>query len=195
MRRLVGLVGYARAGKDSAASALTRHRSYQRVAFADPLSAILLGLDPLVEVPPAFGNRYGAPVVRYSELLERVGYERAKEFPEVRRLLQRIGGGHRRLFGPDYWVEIGRAKWRRLERAVVTDVRYQNEADAIRADGGVIALVTRPGVGPVNGHDSERLPAAIAPDFHLDNDGPIEELWLQALSIDTVLEYAKPREE
>ncbi len=38
---------------------------------------------------------------------------------------------------------------------VVSDMRYRNEAQAIRHRGGVLIRIERPGVGPINDHISE----------------------------------------
>lgn len=38
---------------------------------------------------------------------------------------------------------------------VITDVRFENEAQAIKARGGVIIRIDRPGVKPINAHPSE----------------------------------------
>ena len=48
---LIGLCGYAAAGKDTAARVLIDEFFFQRVAFADPIKAALLALDPFVPGP------------------------------------------------------------------------------------------------------------------------------------------------
>ncbi|MGV2386745.1 MAG UNVERIFIED_CONTAM: hypothetical protein LOD86_15970, partial [Thermobifida fusca] len=69
---------------------------------------------------------------------------------------------------------------RRLEAlpgpVVVTDVRYRNEALALRNRGFTLVWVQRPGVGPANGHPSETdIPVELA-DAVLLNDGNLSEL-------------------
>ena len=53
---LVGITGYAGSGKDTAALALLNN-GFERRAFADPLRAGLLGIDPWLPV-----TRSGSPV-------------------------------------------------------------------------------------------------------------------------------------
>jgi hypothetical protein len=96
--------------------------------------------------------------------------------PGVRVLLQRFGTDvGRELFGEDFWVEQA---FRGLgdEDVVFTDVRFLNEAEAIRERGGVVWQVVRPGVGAVNGHVSESDLAGFDFNAVILNDGSLEDL-------------------
>lgn len=157
-RRLVGLGGYAGAGKDTAALGLIR-RGWVRVSVADKLRDSLYALNPLVPITttddgltPWPGTQY----VRLSGLVDQVGWERAKnEHPEVRQLLQRLGVEVLRdQFGENVLVD---AVLRDLPDAdvVVTDTRFPNELAAIRDRDGDTIWIDRPGVGPVNGHSTD----------------------------------------
>jgi hypothetical protein len=115
------------------------------------------------------------PVVRLSGEVGR-GWDSAKRDPEVRRLLQRMGTeAGRNIHGEDCWIRIAK---RKVDEApgnvVITDVRFANEAQAIRSWGGKVIRIERPNVGPVNGHASEAL--AFEPDAVIENSGTIEEL-------------------
>ena len=59
---------------------------------------------------------------------------------------------------------------------MVTDVRFRNEADAIRARGGVVVRINRPGIEAPNDHISEHDLDGYAFDYFVDNDGTIEDL-------------------
>ena len=168
---LIGLSGVARSGKDTVAGFLVAERGFHRVAFADALKAVLADVDPLM------GSH-----TRLHDRLEH-GWELAKSEPEVRMLLQRLGVACRNHIGSDVWVE---AVFARIEEAmdnegpsrwVVSDVRFPNEAEAIRSRGGQVWRVERPGFGPVNDHVSE---SALAAGFHFDqvveNDGTLADL-------------------
>lgn len=163
---LVGLSGYARSGKDTAAAALS-DLGFERRAFADTVKTSLYRLNPLVPD----GDEYG----RLSTVVDDEGWDRAKNRTEVRALLQRLGTqAGRMVLGDDIWVDTA---LRDLpERAVFTDVRYQNEADTIRSRHGIVIRIERPGVGPVNGHSSESGLEGFRFDAVIQNDGTVAEL-------------------
>lgn len=97
----------------------------------------------------------------------------------------------RELLGLDLWVNAWRrAVARHLEEALVDgaplrivcdDVRFANEAAAIRKLGGRVALLQRSGAGSKSGfsHPSEALD--FIPDKSVGNDGAIEAALAQAL--------------
>lgn len=147
---LIGIAGRKRSGKDTLAARLVNVHGYTRVAFADPLRAMALALDPLVRTNAGH-------VLRLSELVAFDGWEHAKEHTEVRRTLQRLGTeAGRQVLGDTIWIDTAM----RLVDAmpgpvVITDVRYPNEADAIRAAGGIVLRVDRPGLVSSDVHVSE----------------------------------------
>jgi hypothetical protein len=144
---IIGLSGYARAGKDTVGGILVEDHDFTRISFADALKAVLYDLDPIIDDPSAY---------YIATLVENMGWEAAKQHtPIVRHYLQRLGSAVRGHVGEDAWV---RAALRHVEpggRYVITDVRYPNEAEEIKRLGGVIWRVTRPGYGPANEHISE----------------------------------------
>lgn len=78
--------------------------------------------------------------------------------PEVRRFLQIYATEVcRDNFGQDIWVQLLARKVasERPENVVITDVRFNEEAAWVTGNGGTVIEITRPGVGPVNGHISE----------------------------------------
>jgi hypothetical protein len=170
-RPIVGLIGKKRAGKDSVASVLTEGFGFVRYAFADPLKASLLATDPCV---PLIGSRV---TVRLSEMVERVGWEAAKEFAEVRRLLQAYGVAVREHVNPSVWLDATMCRVMDEERPVViTDVRFPNEADAIEAAGGVLVRVHRPGLPDDDRHVSETALDDRLCTWHIANEGGLPEL-------------------
>jgi hypothetical protein len=152
MSELIGLSGYAGAGKDEVARIL-RPYGWQRASFADPLRAALYALDPSVE--DVRDNIFDG--VSLQEIVDEYGWDKVKrDFPEVRQLLQRMGTEvGRNLFGQDFWVDQAMHSLEEGGKYVFTDCRFPNEADAIRARGGRVFRVWRPDVTAVNGHPSE----------------------------------------
>lgn len=146
---LIGLSGYARTGKDTAAEFLVE-RGVTRASFADVLREFAYQVNPVVlgHLPGGKGR------LRY--LVDTIGWEASKEYAEVRELLQRIGtDAGRNVLGNDVWVNAAFARIVPGTPVVFADVRFVNEAVAIRRRGGVVLRVERMGYGPVNDHPSE----------------------------------------
>lgn len=100
--------------------------------------------------------------------------------------------GHRDVFWDDFWVDAllpeGQdnleRRWGMVEQgldsalripdlAIITDVRFPNEAERIRSIGGVIWRINRPGL-PEEKHASETpLPDHLV-DLEIDNDSTLE---------------------
>jgi hypothetical protein len=161
--KLIGLCGYAKSGKSTAAHHLVETRGFWRVPFAGPLKAMLqaAGLSQehtdghLKEVP--------------CDLL--CGHT-------PRHAMQTLGTEWGRALGTDLWVNLWRIKVERLMKAgdpvIVDDVRFPNEADAIRALGGKVIKIERPGIERPSSHASEALDFEV--DHILSNSGTKDEL-------------------
>ena len=118
--------------------------------------------------------RDGDEHTRISTVVDAEGWERAKSRPEVRSLLQRFGTQvGRMILGENVWVDTALRDL--SKRTVFTDVRFPNEADAIRSRHGIVIRVERSGVGPVNSHPSETGLDHYSFDVVIQNDGTIEE--------------------
>lgn len=175
---LIGLVGKKRAGKDSFASRLTSAHGFVRYAFADPLKALMLDLDPFIDA------EHIRPGVRLSEVVGEIGWEQAKEIPEVRRLLQAHGDAARRHIGEDVWLSATmEAVLREPRPVVVTDVRYPNEASAIEAQGGTLVRIVRPGRQDNDNHITETALDGWRTAFVVLNSGTLDELYRHADAI------------
>jgi len=178
---IVGLCGRKRSGKDTLAEELVERYGYTRVAFADPLREMLLALDPVVEQ-----GDY-TRTLRVSDMVATRGWEDAKAHPEVRRLLQRLGTEAGRVtLGENVWIDAARRKIDAIEGpVVVTDVRFPNEADAIKDWGGYLARVVRPGY---ESSDDTHVSESAMDDYltyaDVQNDGTVTELKAKAERID-----------
>ena len=182
--KLVGLMGYARSGKNTAAQVLTNQGWTQR-AFADALREMLYVLDPIVELDWSDKSSDLPGVRRLQCMVDCTDWDVAKSNPEVRRLMQVLGTECVRTFDTRFWVNILRANLvddavHGVPGVVVTDVRFQNEVDFIRAEGGKLIWIDKPGVGPLNDHESEAMTESTA-DAVIVNNGTEEELWSRVL--------------
>jgi hypothetical protein len=80
------------------------------------------------------------------------------------------------MFGSDFWVTTAIKDIPDGAKAVFSDVRYPNEADAVRKLGGKVWRVSRPGVGPANDHESEHALNDYKFDQVVENSGTIDGL-------------------
>ncbi len=179
-RRIIGLAGRKRSGKNTVADFLCEQYNYQPLAFADGVWDVLLAADPWIDLNPGW---------RLSSIVEYMGREKAKEtWPEVRRLLQKLGTeGVRDNIGSDTWLNVVKSKIlaRPDQDFVITDVRFQNEAQALRDMGGFIVKIERPGVEESYGsqHSSELAVSEIQEDLMIINDSDLEALAGRALDV------------
>lgn len=106
--------------------------------------------------------------------------------------LQRLGTeGIRNSIGDGVWIRAAKLRVERLfernkqhsnvlagqlEGVVISDVRFPNEADAIREWGGQVWRVVRPGMPLVEAHVSETAMDDYVVDHVIPNDGTLEDL-------------------
>ncbi|MFF7408691.1 deoxynucleotide monophosphate kinase family protein [Streptomyces lydicus] len=150
--RNIAFMGKARSGKDTAGERLVNNWNFTRLAFADPLKRMALEVNPFI--PTGYGV-----TVRLETLVADVGWDFAKDhYPEARRVLQQVGQTVREL-DEDFWLRVLTEKVRAADQwnmpVVVTDCRYRNEAEALRAAGFMLVRVKRPGLVSTDAHASE----------------------------------------
>lgn len=180
--QFIGLHGYAGVGKDEVAKILSEY-GYERKAFADVLREALYVLNPMVTA-----DSYGRPFY-VKDIVDELGWDQAKrDEPEIRRMLQVLGTEvGRRMIGQNVWVDAVFKSLDPAKKYVFTDVRFENEHQAIDSRLGTLIKINRPGVGPVNDHPSD----AGLPDKWFDtiinNDGTLKDLHTK---VRDVLAYA-----
>ena len=171
---IIGLSGYAGSGKDEVAKILVSDYGYHRIAFADKVRAVLYDLDPIIMIDAY--NKY----ITVQDLVNDEGWDDAKKHKEVRALLQKVGVSIRNHIGESTWVQLAMKTMLNAPQLdlkyVITDVRFLNEADMIRANGGQIWRVKRPNVTAVNNHISETELDGYKVDQILSNNGSLEDL-------------------
>ena len=167
---IIGLSGYAQSGKDTVAKVLIEEYGFTRIAFADKIREFLYDLNPQVKV--------GYDTMTNIKLMVDLdGWDKAKQNPTVRKLLQDIGVSARNIFGEDFWVEQALKPVASGGNYVITDVRFPNEAVAVRKFGeSQVWRIKRDGVEAVNRHISEIAMDDQRVDQILTNRGTIEDL-------------------
>lgn len=184
---IIGLHGKARSGKDTACEFIRewgaeRHFFVERDAFADRLkksAAHSLGV---------FENELEFCNTLKTEGAIRIQFPGASKFhPNKavnngwtitgREYLQWYGTeAHREVFGTDFWVNaLFEAPRQNIDFLVITDVRFDNEAIAIKDRGGEVWEITRPGSG-AGDHASEQPISGLLVDGRIDNSGSLEDL-------------------
>lgn len=165
---LIGFAGRKRSGKTTAAELLMQGHGFIGISFAQPMRvfvAEILGMNP--------------------EQLEA-----AKEEPIAwldgatpRHMLQTLGTEWgRQLVHPELWVRVCmRAADHARQNGyavVLSDVRFPNEAEALRERGGHVIEIERPDLpAPTDGHASETpLPRDLI-DYTVVNDGDRAQLY------------------
>lgn len=144
--KIIGISGKAGSGKDTAAGFIMAvHPMARKTAFADDLKLQAIRLW-------AEDTGRGWPFSEFIDLMTPhqllVQANNLKlGVPAFRTFLQELGQRKRQDEGLDYW--INRAFATHVERhgdrpMLVTDVRYQNEAEAIRKRRGLLLRIERP---------------------------------------------------
>ena len=164
-KRLIGIMGLARVGKDTATAHLCDTYGMESYAFADPIKSMLTGV---------FGDLFRdgdreAPIDWLGK--------------SPRQLMQTLGTEWgREIVHPDLWVLVADQMWKKYQEigwgagVVLSDVRFRNEAEWILAQGGLLISLSREGVAAVATHVSEQnIPFDLA-NVSLENNGTVEEL-------------------
>jgi hypothetical protein len=173
---LIGIAAKAQSGKSTVANMLVAQAGYAEASFAEPIRQFVCDL---------------------------VGIQRSELEPVKEDVIPWIGQSPRQMMQSlgtqwgrdtvreDFWVQrclqsVARAQ---TARFVISDVRFENEATAIRAAGGVILHLSRPdGARTVADHVSEAGIERVSDiDFQIVNDGNLVDLnrkvdqWLYAM--------------
>lgn len=170
---IIGITGIAGSGKDTVRAILEAEHAAHGMAFADPMRTMI-------------GALFEANGIDKGYMLDREFKE--QPIPGIgasyRQMAQTLGTQWGRdCLDQDIWLRIAAAKIRDLEWQhsapgvyVISDVRFYNEAEWVRAQGGVIWRVRREQAMPVRTHVSELQYEGITPFWTLENHGTVDEL-------------------
>lgn len=98
----------------------------------------------------------------------------------VREILQLEGTeATRYVYGNNFWVKhveqkLSEMKKSGIGKVVISDVRFDNEADAVRLAGGKVIKLIRPAAALVPNHASEAGVTHYLVDTIINNDGSIQ---------------------
>ncbi|MDR5812005.1 hypothetical protein QCE62_00185 [Caballeronia sp. LZ033] len=170
---IIGIAGPARSGKDTIGKYLKDEYGYAHLSFAEPLRQFVCQIT-------------GIPRERLDDLKENVIDWIGKS---PRQMLQTLGTEWGRgMVNENLWVLS--AMYQALALAendgqwsMFTDVRFENEADAIRQRGGIIIHVSRPDALQVAAHVSEAGVPFERNDWRIVNDGTLDDLYTRVNEI------------
>jgi len=172
MIRTIGFCGLAGAGKTTAALHLVQTMGATRMRFAEPLKRMLAALGCGAEDYDGAGKNVPSALL-------------CGQTP--RHAMQTLGTEWgRELIGWDLWVNGWKAAVERLPHetlVVVDDVRFENEAAAIRARDGLLFEILRPGqlLDSFHFHCSENSPLKAGPVIVNDGTQAFEDMILERL--------------
>lgn len=172
---IIGLSGYAKSGKDTVAEMIKdiQKPDWKIKKFSGKLkiiASLLTGIPAEKFEDQEFKQSYLGPEWSYPVDIPNHG---AEEWDmSVREFLQRLGtDAVRNGLHTNAWVNALMADYLEEDKVeklgdyvsrvtpaskwIITDVRFPNEAQAIKDRGGVIVRIERPGIAPVNAHPSE----------------------------------------
>ena len=167
---VIGFCGLAGSGKSTAARYLVEHHGFVRRPFAALFKGMLRTLLQAQGVS--------------TDVVERMVDGDLKEVPTPylggatpRRAMQTLGTEWGRALSPNLWIKTWAASLIGLDYVVADDVRFENEATAVRGLGGYVLRIERAGAGSASGaaHASEVQPILAA--VTLANDGGVHDLY------------------
>jgi dephospho-CoA kinase len=174
---LIGLAGLKRSGKDTVANFL-KEIGYIQYSFAQPIKEA-------VSVMTGYSYEYLDNQDTKEKPLEEFCHDGINITPRL--MMQTLGTEWaRELIHPDFWLIIAK---KRIENAkqniVISDVRFENEAEFIRNYGGVVVHIQRPSMvsNEFSNHASENGVEIHAMDKLIINDGSLNDLREKSMKI------------
>lgn len=169
--KVIGIAGAARTGKDTTADFILAKIGGYKYSLAQPIREMLRPLGIHMEQPYWKQNKEKTiPAFNASP----------------RRIMQTLGTEWgRQTIDPNIWLNLMIARLHGRPGMIIPDVRFDNEAKAIRDRGGIIIHLTRDSAPKVEAHASENGVKAIEGDYHINNNGDLESL---QQSVNTLLD-------
>lgn len=163
--KIIGITGRARSGKDTLAGYLVENHGFAKITLAGPIRRFVGELTGLSEAELTDGPLKEAPLAWLGGV-------------SPRRMMQTLGTEWgRNMIADELWLlvaqrQIELAKRNGMAGVVISDVRFDNEAEFVRALGGRIVGLLRDGSGAVEAHVSEAGVDSRLVDATFQNSGP-----------------------
>lgn len=174
MVKLIGFCGLKRAGKDTCADYLVSNYGFTKISFADPIKDVckilfnfnddqLYGnskeiIDPIWNVTPRNTFQFiGTDLFRNN----------------INKLIPNIE--------KDFWIKVLQNKLDFDKKYVIADVRFPNELNFIKKNGGIIIKINNSSCVQSD-HEAENV-SILDSDINIDNNSTKEELYKQLENI------------
>lgn len=166
---LIGITGKKFSGKSTVARMLADATGYEVMSFADRLKDVTVALTGCRrEDLDSFDFKENEFVPEYLHVFC------GGNVPTYRAFLQYFGTDVMRSYNDNIWIDSTLGKG--CDNVIVSDVRFKNEADAIRSRGGIIVKVERAGYESFDEHISEVELEDIQADVVVMNNGSLGDL-------------------
>lgn len=170
--KLIGITGKARSGKDTAASYLAHKLGLIQYSFATPMKTAIKAMLGLSD-EHMDGDLKDAKIPWLGV--------------SPRRIMQTLGTEWgRETIREDLWVVLAHRQWDQINSPaedtfhtgmIVPDVRFEDEADFIRRNGGLMIHIKRDAAARVEHHKSEAGVRVCAGDLVIANNGTVNDLY------------------
>ena len=180
MTKVIAMTAPAAAGKDLVADLMMSQMilrvpsvSMRTLSFAAPIK------EAVASILGCKASDFTDRKIKEVSLLESHGIDAS---PRV--LMQTLGSNWARdMIDEEFWIRIAQSrletmKAQGVDYVFITDLRFDNEAEFVKANGGTILHIHRPDVAPVASHASENG-INVEPCFTIDNSSTIDDLRLR----------------
>lgn len=174
---VIGICGKKFSGKSTVARLLSEATGYEVRSFADKLKDVCCVLSGCTRLDlEDYDFKENKLVPEYLE-----AYCGDADKPTFRAFLQHFGSEVMRGINDNIWIDCTLGN--ECGNVIVSDVRFPNEAKAIKDRGGIVIKVVRDSVDAKDKHQSEMMIDGIDADYVLWNDTTLENLVLNVDSL------------
>jgi hypothetical protein len=193
---IVAFTGNKQVGKDTSADHLVRRYNFNKASFAGKLKmacALIFDLD-LNMLDGTDEQKNELTHLRWDSFVEDLNFPKEgradEEYLSHREVLQVVGTQVFREKYLNIWVDTTVNSFQEGKHYVISDLRFDNEAKAIREAGGIVVKVERPGFSGNGGvHISEQGVSGEHIDYVLHNSGDLKDVLSQ---VDEIMQMAFP---